>query len=174
MSSRVGMARTGSHPPPQVSSMIWPSAVARQHILRHLMSRKRHVILQPPGQETEHGSRDKLHLHGKGNGEVLLGWDPFARFGLSHLGNIILEQLLKPANPFSTEHQLVEMLMLRHMFEQLNKIGSRTVEGERAGWQMLLFCYQSIIHLPHPLLQQGVLIRIMLIKRSAMHHSSLT
>src|SRR5258707_7315792 len=114
MSSRVGMARRGSHLPSQVSSMIWPSAVAQQHILRHLMSRKRHVILQRPGQETENASRNKLHLHGKGNGEVLLGWDPFARFGLSHLGNIILEQLLKPANPLSTEHQFVEMLILCH------------------------------------------------------------
>src|SRR6266852_9482578 len=104
--------------PPRASRMIGRSARDRQQILRHLMRRKRHVILKPPGQETEDGSRDKLHMHGKWKGEVLIGRGQFALFGRNHFCKILLDQLLKPANPLSTQHQLVEVLVCCCMLKQ--------------------------------------------------------
>ena len=88
------------------------SASDRQHILRHLVRRKRHVILKPPSQEAENGSREKLHLHGKWNGGVLSGRGQCAHFGRNLFCNILLDQLLKPANPLPTQHQLVKLLMV--------------------------------------------------------------
>src|SRR5260370_27952647 len=99
------------------------SAVEREQILRHVMRRKGHILLKPPGQETEDSSREKLHLHGRWKGEVLIGRGPFVHFGRSHFCDILLDQLLKPANAFPTQHQLVELLMLCDMLEQANKIG---------------------------------------------------
>src|SRR5947209_1288244 len=98
-------------------------AMGRQQkqILRHLMRRKRHVILKPPGQETEDSPREKLHLHGKWNGGVLSGRGQCAHFGRNLFCNILLDQLLKPANPLPTQHQLVKLLMVCHMLEQTNK-----------------------------------------------------
>src|SRR6266566_1539289 len=148
--------------------------MGREQVLRHLMRRKRHVILKPPGQETEGGSRDKLRMHGNWNREMLIGRRQFVHFGRYHFSNILLDQLLKAANPLSTQHQLVEMRVLCRVLEQTNKIGGRMFYRVRTGWLMLLFCQQVIVHLAYPLLKQGILILIMLVKRRTMNHGSLT
>src|SRR5205809_7631040 len=111
--------------PERSSRMIGRSAGDRQQILRHVMRRKRHVILKPPGQEAENCSREKLHMHSRWNGEVLIGRSLFC--------DILLDQLLKPANAFPTQHQLVELLVFCHMLKHTNKIGRRMIRGERAG-----------------------------------------
>ncbi len=116
--------------------------MGRQQVLRHLMRRKRHFIIKPPGDKTERGSRDKLGMHGYWNGEMLLmGRGQFAHFGRNLFCNIVLDQLLEPADPLSAQHELVELLMLRRMLEQTNKIGRRMLYRERAGWHMLFFCH---------------------------------
>src|SRR5947208_7416135 len=97
------------------------------------MRRKGHVMLKRASQETEDGSREKLHLHGRWKGEVLIGRGPFVHFGRSHFCDILLDQLLKPANAFPTQHQLVELLVLCHMLKQMNKIGRRMLYRERTG-----------------------------------------
>src|SRR6266700_1859637 len=83
--------------------------MGRQQILRHLARGKRHVMLKPPGQETEDGSRDKLHLHGKWKGEVLISRSHFALPGRKHFCKILLDQFLKAATPLFTQHQLVKV-----------------------------------------------------------------
>src|SRR6266566_7866290 len=82
--------------PERSSRMIGRSAGDRQQILRHVMRRKRHVMLKPPGQEAENCSREKLHMHSRGHGEVLIGRGQFAHFGRSLFCDILLDQLLKP------------------------------------------------------------------------------
>src|SRR6266700_609398 len=160
--------------PERSSRMIGRSAGDRQQILCHVMRRKRHVILKPPGQQAENCSREKLHMHSRWKGEALIGRGQFEHFGQSLFCNIILDQLLKPANAFPTQHQLVEVLVFCHMLKHTNKIGRRMIRRERAGWRMHHFCHQSVIHLLHPLLKQGILILIMLVKCRAMNHGPLT
>src|SRR6266581_3422526 len=115
------------------SRMRGRSARDRQQKLRHLKRRKRHVILKPPGQETENGSRNKVSMHDKWNAGVLMGRGQFALIGPSHFCKIPLDQLLKPANPLSTQHQLVKVLMCCRMLKQTKKIGRRMLSRERAG-----------------------------------------
>src|SRR5437667_10353592 len=96
--------------PERSSRMIGRSAGDRQQILGHVMRRKRPVMLKPPGQEAENCSGEKLHMHSRGHGEVLIGRGQFAHFGRSLFCDILLDPLLKPGNAFPTPRQLVEFL----------------------------------------------------------------
>src|SRR5713226_4243193 len=117
--------------PARSSRMRGRSAGDRQQILRHATRRKRHVILKPPGQEAENCSREKLHLHSRWEGEVLIGRGPCAHVGRSLFCDILLDQLLKAANAFPTQHQLVEVLVFCHMLKHTHKIGRRMIRRER-------------------------------------------
>src|SRR6516164_6847822 len=89
--------------------------MGREQVLCHLMWRKGHVMLKPPGQEAEGGARDKVRMHINGNRERLIGWGQFVYFGRYQVGNILLHQILKATNPFSAQHQPVELLVLSRM-----------------------------------------------------------
>src|SRR6516165_3433575 len=102
------------------------------------MRGKRHAVLKPPGQEAEGGARDIVRMHINGNRELLIGLRQFVCFGRDHFSNILLEQFLKAANPFSAQHELVKLLVLSRMLEQTHKIGWRMLDRVRTGWQMLL------------------------------------
>src|SRR6266700_6187844 len=107
--------------------------MGRQQVLRHLIRRKRHVILKPPGHETKGGSRDKVRMHGKWNGDWLGAIRVLWMLSRNHFCNILPDQLLKTANSLSTQHQLVKLLMLCRMLEQTNKIGRRMLDRVRTG-----------------------------------------
>lgn len=94
--------------------------MGREQVLRHLTRSKRHVVLQPPGQETDGGSRHKLCVHSKRHGEMLIGRGQFASVSRCHLCNIVLDEFLKPANSLTAQHQLVKLLVLCRVLEESN------------------------------------------------------
>jgi hypothetical protein len=76
-----------------------------------------HVVLKPPGQRADDGSREILRVQVRWEWRKALvgGKDAYFSFGMFY--KICFEQLLKYGNTFATQHGFVEMLVCGDMRE---------------------------------------------------------